>query len=117
MREWEDITIIGRDEEHSTDKGTPSEDGMELGLQVFRLSHVAPTDWQTIFNGVFLVEPGRLGREAKATSRTIRLWGGPYIFDEGDAKHLKELVAYTNGKFVERFAPAGDLSGLDAFGD
>lgn len=117
MDKLEDIRIIGRDKERSDDKGTLSEDGLQLGMQVFRLSHVAPEEWRAIFNGIFLAEPGRLGREGRASETTIHLWGGPYIFDQTDVEHLKELVSYTNSRYQEMFMPAGDVSGLDAFGD
>ena len=117
IREWEEIEIIGRDKEKSTDQGTPSGDGLQLGLQVFRLSHPTPEDRRAIFKGIFIAEPGRLGREAEATSMTIPLWGGPYIFDERDVERLKGLVEFTNSQFGEQFAPAGDLSGFDAFGE
>lgn len=117
MSEWEDIKITGRDMEYSTNEATSTPDGPELGKQVFRLSHAAPKHWREIFDGIFIVEPGRLGREAKAHSASIHLWGGPFIFDEGDAKHLKELVEYTNKKYVEILEPGGDLSGFDAFGE
>ena len=116
MSEWEDIRITGRGSEHSSSEAASTPDGPALGKQVFKLNHSAPKDWQEIFNGIFLVEPSRLGREAKAHSTSIHLWGGPFIFDEGDAKRLKELVEYTNKRYLENLQPAGDLSGFDAFG-
>ena len=117
MSEWEDITITGRDKESSSNKATCTPDGPELGKQVFELNHPTTKDWREIFDGIFIAEPGRLGREAKAASTSIHLWGGPFIFDERDAEHLKQLVAYTNEKYRENLEPAGDLSGFDAFSE
>lgn len=116
MSEWEDIIITGRDKESSTNQVISTPDGPALGKQVFRLNQPTPKDWREIFDGIFIAEPGRLGREARATSTSIHLWGGPFIFDERDANHLKELVAYTNKRFRESLEPEGDLSGFDAFG-
>lgn len=85
MSEWEDIRITGRDLENSTNEATSTPDGPALGKQVFSLSHSAPKSWQEIFDGIFIAEPGRLGREAKAKDTSIHLWGGPFIFVERDA--------------------------------
>ena len=63
---------------------------------------------------MLIAEPGRLCRQAEARGLTLLVWGGPNIFVERDANHLKELVAYVNEKYRETLAPS-NLSGLDAF--
>ena len=67
-----------------------------------------------ICNGMLIAEPGRLFRQAEVRGLTLLVWGGPNIFVERDANHLKELVAYVNEKYRESLAPS-NLSGLDAF--
>ncbi len=112
MSEWEDITITGRDKELSKQ---PLNEDIELSLQVFTLSDMPPQRWMEICNAALVAEPGRLGREAEVREKSLFVWGGPNVFDERDAKHLKKLVAYTNEKYREALEPV-DFGGLDAFG-
>ena len=111
MSEWEDIRIIRHDEERSV---KPTADDFELSRQVFVLSQEPPQRWISICNVAFGGTPGRLGRESQIKGRYLHTWGGPRIFDERDAKHLKEMVAYANIKYREILAPV-DLSGLAEF--
>ena len=115
MSEWEDIEITGRDKQASTDESVTVAGESQLGLQVFTLSCPAPLEWRKIFDKNFMLESGRLGRKARATSQDIQLWGGPYIFADVDALHLKSTVAFTNTLYRERLTPF-DLSGFDVFG-
>lgn len=116
MSEWQDVMIIGRDREQSYDAPVETEDGLELGRQVFKLSRRASEQWRAHFHSIFINEPGRPGRMAVANATSIELWGGAYIFDERDVEHLKALLDYANWNFRERFETTGDISGLDAFG-
>lgn len=52
---------------------------------------------------------------AEVRGLNLVVWGGPKIFDERDAEHLKKLVNYSNDKYREILEPA-DLSGFDVFG-
>lgn len=112
MSEWEDITITGRDKKLSKQ---PLNEDVELSLQVFTLSDMPPQRWMEICDAALLAEPGRLGREAEVRGQSLFVWGGPNIFDERDAEHLKKLVAYANEKYREALEPV-DFGGLDAFG-
>lgn len=112
MSEWEDITITKHDKERSE---SPKPDDTELSRQVLVLSSSPPPTWVEICNAILFTEPGRLGREAKVKGQALIVWGGPKIFDEHDAEHIKKLVAYTNERYKEMLQPA-DLSGFDAFG-
>ena len=113
MSEWDDITIVRHDKEHSQ---APTADDVELTKQVLVLSAMPPPRWAEICNAILLAEPGRLGREGELKGQTLLVWGGPKVFDESDANHLKRLVNYTNERYREVLAPI-DLSGLDAFGE
>lgn len=112
MSAWEDITIIRHDKQRST---TPTPDDTELSRQVFVLSDVPPPRWVEICNAALLGSPGRLGREGEVIGQDLVVWGGPRIFDERDANHLRKMVDYANEKHREMLEPA-DLSGFDAFG-
>ena len=112
MSEWEDITISRHDKDSSQDL-LPED--IELSRQVFVLSDIPPTHWTDVFCAAMVGSPGRLGREAQIDGQDLMIWGGPKIFDERDARHLKKLVAYANEKYREMLQPA-DLSGFDAFG-
>ncbi len=112
MNEWEDITITRHDKQHSEHL---SADDRELSRQVFVLSEMPPQRWQEIFNAAMVGSPGRLGREAQVNGRTVVIWGGPRIFDDYDAKHLKNMIAYTNESYREILEPV-NLSGFDEFG-
>lgn len=112
MSEWEDITITKHDKERSE---SPKPDDTELSRQVFVLSDIPPPRWVEICNAALLGTPGRLGREAEVQGQNLVVWGGPKIFDERDAEHLKKLVAYANEMYREILEPA-NLSGLNAFG-
>ena len=87
MSEWEDITIVRHDKEHSQ---PPTADDVELTKQVLVLSATPPPRWAEICNAILFTEPGRLGREAKVKGQVLLVWGGPKIFDEHDAEHLKK---------------------------
>ena len=113
MSEWEDITITGRDKELSKQ---PIYEDIELSRQVFALSDMPPPRWVEICNAALVAEPGRLGRKAEVRGQGLFVWGGPNIFDERDANHLKKLVAFANEKYREALEPV-DFGGLDAFGD
>lgn len=112
MHEWKDIKIIGRDKTLSEQ---PVNEDTVLSRQVFKLSDAPPKRWVEVCNAVLFAEPGRLGREAEVRERSLYVWGGPNIFDEHDAKHLKKLVAFANDKYREMLAPV-NFGGLDAFG-
>lgn len=111
MSEWEDITILRHDKQQSE---RPTADDIELTKQVLVLSAMPPPRWAEICNAILFTEPGRIGREAKVNGQVLIVWGGPKIFDEDDAEHLKKLVVYTNERYSEMLQPA-DLSGFDAF--
>ncbi|MCY3864268.1 MAG: hypothetical protein OXG68_02405 [Chloroflexi bacterium] len=112
MGEWEDITIIGRDKQQSEQ---PCSEDRELSRQVFTLSDTPQRPWVEICNGVLSDEPGRVGRKGEVRGQSLIVWGGPSIFAERDANHLKDLVGYVNWKYRDTLAP-NDFSGLDAFG-
>ena len=112
MSDWEDITISRHDKESSQDL-LPGD--TELSRQVFVLSDIPPPHWADVFCAAMIGSPVRLGREAQVDGQDLIVWGGPKIFDERDANHLKKLVAYANEKYREILQPE-DLSGLDAFG-
>ncbi|MCY4019924.1 MAG: hypothetical protein OXG39_11005 [Chloroflexi bacterium] len=112
MSEWEDISITGRNKERSKQ---PLNEDAKLSRQVFTLSDIPPQRWMEICNAALLAEPGRLGRVAEVRGQSLYVWGGPNIFDERDANHLKKLVAYANEKYREALEPV-DFGGLDAFG-
>ena len=112
MSEWEDITIVRHDKEQSQ---PPTADDIELTKQVLVLSAMPPPRWAEICTAALGGTPGRLGRMAKVRGQNLVVWGGPKIFDERDAEHLKKLVTYSNDKYREILEPA-DLSGFDAFG-
>ena len=112
MSEWEDIVITEHDKLQSE---RPTADEIELSRQVFVLSELPPRRWAKICNAAMVGSPSRLGRQAEVSGKTLIIWGGPKIFDERDAEHLKKLVAYTNEKYRETLEPV-DLSGFDAFG-
>ena len=112
MSEWADITISRHDKENSQDL---LPDDIELSRQVFVLSDIPPPRWADVFCAAIGGSPGRLGREATVKGQDLIVWGGPKIFDERDANHLKKMVAYANEKYREILQPA-DLSGFDAFG-
>ena len=118
MNEWEDIIILGHDKRSSI---SPRADDDELRRQAFELSELPPAEWVAHFNGAASASPGRQGRVAKAIQRRdsgkalLFVHGGPNIFDQRDADHLKTLVAFANDKYRESLK-AMDLSGLDAFG-
>ncbi len=112
MSEWADITISRHDKDSSQDL---LPDDVELSRQVFVLSEIPPPRWAEVFCAAIVGSPGRLGREALVEGQDLIVWGGPKIFDERDANHLKKLVAYANEKYREILQPA-DLSGFDAFG-
>ena len=111
MSEWEDIRIVRHDKERSE---RPTADDFELSRQVFVLSEEPPQRWVEICNVAFGGTPGRLGRESQIKGRYLHTWGGPRIFDERDANHLKQIVAYANERYREILAPV-DLSGLAEF--
>lgn len=111
MDKWVDITITGRDKEKSE---TLILEDSELSRQVFTLSDHPPERWAEIFSAVLIAQPGRLFRDGEVKGRTILIWGGPNVFDQRDADHLKKLVSFTNTKYREALVPA-DYSGLDAF--
>ena len=112
MSEWEDIRITHHDTELSE---APGWDDLELSQQVLVLSAVPPQRWAEICNAAMIASPGRLGRMAEVNEKTLVIWGGPKIFDERDAEHLRKLVAYANEKYREMLEPV-DLSGFDTFG-
>lgn len=112
MSQWEDIIIIRHDNQQSE---PPESDDLELSRQAFALSDMPPQRWVEICIAALVGSPGRLGREAEVIGQHLVIWGGPKIFDERDANHLKKLVAYTNEKYREILEPV-DLSGFDAFG-
>ena len=112
MSEWVDITIIGRDKQLSE---SPLNEDIELSKQVFSLSDMPPPRWVEICIDALYAEPGRLGRKAEVIGQSLCVWGGPNIFDERDANHLKKLVDYANEKYREALQPV-DFGGLDAFG-
>ena len=112
MSEWEDITIVRHDKKRSQ---PPTVDDVELTKQVLVLSAMPPPRWAGICTAALGGTPGRLGRMAEVRGQNLVVWGGPKIFDERDAQHLKKLVDYTNEKYREILEPA-NLSGLDAFG-
>ncbi|MCY3832322.1 MAG: hypothetical protein OXG85_04860 [Chloroflexi bacterium] len=112
MSEWEDITIERHDKQQSE---RPTADDVELSRQVLVLSELPPPRWAGICKAALLGSPGRLGRQAEVSGNALIIWGGPKIFDERDANHLKKMVAYTNEKYREILEPV-DLSGFDAFG-
>ena len=101
MTMWEDTKITGKDEQRSV----KSSGGDELDLQVFNLSQPVPPKWREMFDEMFKLEPGRLGRKATAKQQTIHTWGGPKIFDQGDLDDLKELVVYVDEKYREYLKP------------
>ena len=111
MSEWEDITIAQHNKQRSK---SPKVADAELSYQVFVLSDLPPPRWVEICNAIMVAEPGRLGRMGEVHNRELVVWGGPKIFDEWDAKHLKKLVAYTNEKYRETLQPI-DLSGFEVF--
>ncbi len=113
MSEWEDITIARHDKQYSE---RPTADDAELSRQVFVLTDIPPPRWVEICNAALVGSPGRLGRKAEVSGKALTIWGGPKIFDERDANHLKTLVAYTNEQYRAILEPV-DLSGLDAFGE
>ena len=112
MSEWKDITIVRHDKRQS--HGLTAED-VELTKQVLVLSAMPPSRWAEICTAALGGTPGRLGRMAEVQGQNLVVWGGPKIFDETDAEHLKTLVAYANSTYREMLEPV-DLSGLDAFG-
>ena len=112
MSDWEDITISHHDKDNSQEL-LPHD--TELTRQVFVLSEIPPPRWAGVFCAAMIGSPGRLGREAQVIGQDLVIWGGPKVFDERDANHLKKMVTYTNEKYREILQPA-DLSGLDAFG-
>ena len=109
MTMCEDTKITGKDEQRSV----KSSGGDELALQVFILSQPVPTEWQAYFDDIFELEPGRLGRKAKAKRQTIHTWGGPKIFDQRDLDHLKKIVAYADKKYREYLKPDDITDTLD----
>ena len=111
MGEWADIRITGRDKERSEQ---PTNDDSELSRQMFTLSDMPPPLWAQICNGMLIAEPGRVGRDGKVVGQSLVVWGGPNVFTERDANHLKELVAFVNKMYRESLV-SPDLSGLDAF--
>lgn len=113
MSAWEDITIVRHDKLQSV---LPAADDVELSRQAFLLSDIPPPRWADICNAILYAEPGRLGREAEVKGQALFVWGGPRIFDERDANHLKKLVDYANERYREILEPL-DLSGLNAFGE
>ena len=112
MGEWEDITISRHDKDNSQEL---LPEHVELSRQVFVLSDIPPPRWADVLCAAMVGSPGRLGREAQVDGQDLIIWGGPKVFDERDASHLKRLVAYANEKYRELLQPA-DLSGFDAFG-
>jgi hypothetical protein len=112
MSEWEDITIVRHDKQQSQ---RPTADDIELTKQVLVLSAMPPPRWAEICTAALGGTPGRLGRTAEVQGQNLVVWGGPMIFDENDAEHLKRLVAYANMTYREMLEPL-NLSGLDAFG-
>lgn len=111
-REWVDITITGRDEGLSE---KPTAGDVELRKQVFLLSQEPPSEWAELFRETLSASPGRLGRSGEVSGRVLYVWGGPNIFDRGDAEHLQSIVRFVNDKMSEALQPA-DHSGFDAFG-
>jgi hypothetical protein len=112
MSEWEDITIVRQDKERSQ---PPTADDVELTKQVLVLSALPPPRWAEICTAALGGTPGRLGRMAEVQGQNLVVWGGPKIFDERDAEHLKKLIGYANTTYREILEPV-NLSGLDAFG-
>ena len=112
MSEWENITILRHDKDRSQ---PPTADDVELTRQVLVLSAMPPSRWAEICTAALGGTPGRLGRMAEVRGQHLVVWGGPKIFDERDAEHLKKLVNYSNDKYREILEPA-DLSGFDVFG-
>ena len=112
MSEWEDITIVRHDKERSQ---PPAADDVELTRQVLLLSAMPPPRWAEICTAALGDTPGRLGRMAELRGQNLVVWGGPKVFDERDAEHLKRLVNYSNIKYREILELA-DLSGFDVFG-
>ena len=111
MGEWEYIRITSRDTQLSEQ---PSIEDSELSRQFFTLSDTPPQLWVQICNGILIAEPGRRFRKAEVNGRHIVVRGGPNVFTERDARHLKDLVDYSNRQYRESLVPP-DLSGLDAF--
>lgn len=112
MNEWEDIVITRHDKLQCE---PPDTGDLELSRQVFVLSDMPPKRWVEICIATLVGSPGRLGREAEIDGQSLVIRGGPKIFDERDASHLKKLVAYANEKYREILEPI-DLGGFDAFG-
>ena len=93
MNEWEDITIAQHDKQRSKCLST---DDFELSKQVLVLSDTPPRRWEEICNAALIASPGRLGRQAEVSGNALIVWGGPKIFNERDANHLKKQVDYVN---------------------
>ena len=111
MDEWADIRITGRDKERSAQ---PTNDDSELSRQVFTLSDMPSPRWTQICNAFLIAQVGRFGGYGEPSEQTLSVWGGPNVFTESDANHLKEPSEYVNRRNREPLVPP-DLSGLDAF--